>query len=211
MKQLTLIVVFAILTASLSFAQENNTRTKKPSQALMQNDFQGGYGGLSIFYFTGRMAHKDAFPTEQSGTYTEPKSAGTFFLAYARQINSVVSTGLLFGVQNFAYTGEQSHPQSTVSANDLLLSGIGRVTFSYVNRPAVRIYSGIGIGVTLDFGRATVYGGKEFTERKIWPAGQLTFMGVRFGREFGGFLEFGMGSYGVINAGLSYRFADESE
>jgi hypothetical protein len=33
-------------------------------------------------------------------------------------------------------------------------------------------------------------------------------MGLRFGRAFGGFVEFGFGTYGIVNAGLSYKFKD---
>lgn len=94
-----------------------------------------------------------------------------------------------------------------IVSDDRLITGIARVTFCYLSKPMIRMYSGIGIGLTIDFGRATADGAVT-TERKLWPGGQLTLMGLRVGRAFGGFLEFGFGSYGIMNAGLSYKFKD---
>jgi hypothetical protein len=119
----------------------------------------------------------------------------------------------MFGYQNFHYTGKGHQNYNgndsllSLTSDDRLVTGIARVSFCYLNKPFVRMYSGIGIGITIDFGKATV-NGVATTERKLWPGGQLTLMGLRFGRAFGGFLEFGFGSYGILNAGLSYKFAD---
>ena len=117
----------------------------------------------------------------------------------------------MFGYQNFHYTGKgklsNNSDTAKITADDRLVTGIARVTFCYLNKPFIRMYSGIGIGLTIDFGKATV-NGESTSERKLWPGGELTLMGLRFGRAFGGFLEFGFGSYGILNAGLSYKFAD---
>jgi len=126
--------------------------------------------------------------------------------------------GFLFGFQEFSYTGITHYTsyysgygndstQLKLSSNDILLTGIARVQFNYVNKPFIKMYSGIGIGITVNFGKGKI-GSDEYSERKIWPGGQLTLMGMRIGRALGGFFEFGFGSYGIINAGLSYKFKD---
>jgi hypothetical protein len=224
MKKLVFIV-FLLMICSFSFAQSTETTAKasvKGGQMVLYNDFYAGYGGLSIFYFTGRMNHSSDYPTESGGysysynytkTFTEPESAGTFYLGYARSLNRVVSMGFMFGFQNFNYTGKGKLTNNGVDSalvitqDDRLLTGTARVTFCYLNKPSVRMYSGIGIGLTIDFGKAVVNGEKT-TERKLWPGGQLTLVGLRFGRALGGFVEFGFGSYGILNAGLSYKFSD---
>jgi hypothetical protein len=228
-KILTIAILLTIVVQGPVFSQtteKQESGTEKQSQAGLFNDFYGGYGAGSIFYFTGRMKHTGDYPTEMSSyngrylsgeTFTNPNSAGTFYLGYGRSLNNVVSMGFLFGFQSFSYTGTAAYSTNygypvdstpvKLSSHDILLSGIARVQFCYVNKPMIRMYSGIGIGITVNFGTGKIQD-YEFSERKLWPAGQLTLMGLRFGRAFGGFFEFGFGSYGIINAGLSYKFKD---
>ncbi len=226
MKKVSLILMVFMLTGLTTFSQKAETKNEdsRTSQATLYNDFYGGYGALSIFYFTGRMKHKSEYPTESGGysvdginysnkKFTEPQSVGNFYIGYARSLNRVVSVGFKFGYQEFHYRGTAQHSENgtnafvPITATDQLISGIAKVTFCYLNASSVRLYSGFGLGLTIDFGKATI-DGQEFTERKLWPGGELTLMGLRFGRTFGGFLEFGFGSYGILNAGLSYKFAD---
>lgn len=219
MKNLFPLLMIFMLMCSVSFSQNAETTAKtstKTSQTTLYNDFYAGYGALSIFYFTGRMAHSSDYPTKtvSNAKFTEPQSAGNFCIGFARSLNKVVSVGFKFGYQNFHYTGTahmilngNNSDTSKIIADDRLVTGIARLTFCYLNRPYIRMYSGIGIGLTIDFGRVTV-NGEPTSERKLWPGGELTLMGLRFGRAFGGFVEFGFGSYGIVNAGLSYKFAD---
>ena len=228
MKAISSLAILLIIGITCStFAQSTekpSTIAEKTNQASRFNELYGGYGAGSIFYFTGRMNHTDGYVTEMysyengslnNKTFTTPSSSGTFFLGYGRSLNEVISMGFLFGFQNFSYTGKAHYVNSIsgvdsvvhITNNDYLLSGIARVLFSYVNKPAIRLYSGIGIGITVDFGKGKL-GEDEYSEHRLWPAGQLTLMGLRFGRAFGGFFEFGFGSYGIINAGISYKFKD---
>ncbi len=224
MKKITLLFIFAFfIILSTSFGQDQGQPVSRNSQADLLNEVYAGYGAGSIFYFTGRMYHSSSYPSEfyeyngqsLSWKYTNPSSAGTFYLGYSRSLNYVVSMGFLFGFQQFTYSGtatgynydNANQTKYQLENSDILLTGIARVTFSYVNKPIVRMYSGIGMGLTIDFGSAT-FDGQQYTERKLWPGGQLTLMGIRFGRALGGYFEFGFGSFGIINAGVSYRFHD---
>jgi hypothetical protein len=230
MKKTCTIILLLVGISWSTFAQSsgnNSSGTEKTNQAGLFNEIYAGYGAGSIFYFTGRMKHTGDYPTEMTSyngsylgqkTFTTPSSPGTFFIGYGRTLNRVVSMGILFGFQRFTYTGtthytsyyEGSYSDSSkvkLSSDDILLTGIARLLFSYVNKPSVRVYSGIGIGFTVNFGTGKI-SDYEYSERRIWPGGQLTLMGVRFGRAFGGFFEFGFGSFGIINAGISYKFKD---
>jgi hypothetical protein len=208
MKTILLLVICVIaISINAVFAQDEDQPKSKHGQSVLFNDVYLGYGAGGLFYWTGRMAHSSGFPSEQgSQNFTEPSSAGALLLGYSRTLNRVVSMGFLFGFQDFTYTGTTTQGLQT-DYNDLLLEGIARVTFCYLNKPAIRMYSGIGIGITMNFGTAT-QPGKSFTDRKLYPGGQLTLMGIRFGRALGGFVEFGIGTIGIVNAGISYKFAD---
>jgi hypothetical protein len=222
-------ILLSLIVTTSGFTQTESkpeNKSGKQGQNLLFNDFYFGYGAGSIFYFTGRMKHSDTYPTEWdyynsnplSKSYGVPSSFGTITLGYQRCLNRVVSLGIMFGFQDFHYT-EQATEQvyqngvyyntltHTIKNNDILLSGSARVLFSYVNKPSIRIYSGVALGITVDFGRAT-FDDLEYADNKLWPGGQLTLMGIRYGRAFGGFFEFGFGSYGIINAGISYKLAD---
>lgn len=224
MKQLAGFLIFIIFSCP-SFSQETTTPNVKPAktgQDLLFNEVYSGYGAGSIFYFTGRMNHSYEYEsrfTQYNGNYysieyTNPKSFGTLFAGYSRSLNRVISMGFIFGYQSFTYTGELSQSAGSSSSytmenTDILLTGIARFTFSYLNKPHIRMYSGIGIGVTVGFGKEILQEGlDEYSEMKLYPSGQATFMGVRFGGAFGGFFEFGIGTIGILNAGLSYKFSD---
>jgi hypothetical protein len=223
---LSILLIIILTTTGFPQTESKPENTgNRQGQNLLFNDFYLGYGAGSIFYFTGRMKHSDSYPTEWdsyngnllSTTYGVPSSFGTITFGYQRCLNRVVSLGIMFGFQDFYYTGdaiEENHqngvPSYTphnIKNNDILLSGSARVLFSYVNKPSIRIYSGVALGITVDFGRAT-FDDQEYADNKLWPGGQLTLMGIRYGRAFGGFFEFGFGSYGIINAGISYKLAD---
>jgi hypothetical protein len=69
------------------------------------------------------------------------------------------------------------------------------------------MYSGAAIGISVDFAKEYI-GDNKYTDRKVVPAVQMTLMGLRFGRSLGGFVEFGYGSFGIANFGLSYKISD---
>lgn len=227
MKKTLILFLLALGCFSTTLVAQTDVPTKT-HQGDLVNEFYGGYGAGSVFYFTGKLNHSSDYPTEMYSynngyltdmDLTQPTSAGTLFLGYGRSLNKVISMGFMFGYQGFSYSGEarqSSYDQwgnylydtiYSVTSHDNLLSGVARVQFAYVNKPFIRMYSGVAIGVTVDFAKGTI-GNDEYTERKLMPAGQLTLMGLRFGRSFGGFFEFGFGSYGIINAGVSYKIKD---
>jgi len=80
--------------------------------------------------------------------------------------------------------------------------------YRYVNQCIVQVYSGFGLGYT--------YGTEELTppsELGTEPASgdvsnvayQLNVVGVRIGKKFAGFAEFGYGYKGIVNIGFSIQ------
>ena len=81
--------------------------------------------------------------------------------------------------------------------------------YRYVNQGIVQVYSGLGLGFT--------YGTEELTpppsELGVVPttgdvssvAYQINAIGIRFGKKFAGFVEFGYGYKGIFNIGFSVQ------
>ena len=202
-----------MLISSFLFSQTDLTTVTtntKTSQSTLTNDFYIGYGGLSVFYFSGQLVTN--FNLDYNvGNLSDPSSPGCIYIGYSRILNKVISTGFMFGYQDFQSTGTATKYESNstfpATVDDRLLMGIAKITFTYVSKPFIHMYSGVGMGITMDFATEKA-NGESSSDRKLFPAGQLTLMGLRLGRAFGGFIEFGVGTYGILNAGLSYRLAD---
>ncbi len=168
------------------------------------NEFYGGYGTGSIYYFTGNINHHF-----DNGMYeyqeSDPNSIGSFFVGYNRTLNRVISLGFAFCYMNFSHTGKDHETQQSYKIVDNFYTGITRVTFCYLDKPIIRMYCGVGIGISVILGNTT-WKGEDYTDRKILPAGQLTLFGIRVGKALAGFGEFGVGTNSIIQAGISYRF-----
>jgi hypothetical protein len=199
-----------------SFGQKTGqdvVKSAKKDQSKLYNDVNIAYGVGSLYLFTGDVNHSYNYGGyHPTGNMSDVRSIGAFLIGYNRMVSRVVMVGFVASYINVNYTsnisGYENGYQGNATYNDNLFSGIARVTFNYVNKPSVRVYSGAGMGITVDLSNVTVPGMEKETDRKILPAGQLTFMGVRFGRSFGGFCEFGIGTNSIISAGLNYQFGD---
>jgi hypothetical protein len=202
------ILALFILSANSSVFSQDPHSLDRP------NELYGGYGAFSVYYFTGNISHDYQYADSYYyySDENDPSSAGTFFLGYNRQVNKVISVGVVFSYMHTTNTlsGYYSYYDSVTSigtTKDNLLSGLSKVNFTYMNKPFLKLYSGVAIGVTIDLNKATI-DGREYTDRKIMPAGQLTLFGIRAGKALGGFLEFGVGTNGIVTAGISYKIKD---
>lgn len=203
---LTILLACAMLAPFTVYSQES-------SQADRPNELYGGYGAFSVYYFNNHTSHEYA----SGGSYYyyesgDPSSAGTLFLGYNRHMNKFISAGIVFSYMYATnnLTGEYNYYDSLVrtgTSADHLISCVSRLNFTYLTKPYLKVYSGVAIGVTVDLNKATI-DGVEYSDRKIKPAGQLTLFGIRAGKALGGFLEFGVGSNGIITAGISYKIKD---
>lgn len=76
--------------------------------------------------------------------------------------------------------------------------------FYYVRNPKFALYGNVGLGVTIF--KAT--DDQDYNDRAASFAFQVTPIAMRVGRDFGFVLEFGFGSQGFVNGGVSYRHYD---
>ena len=80
--------------------------------------------------------------------------------------------------------------------------------FNYVYKPSWQLYGYLGLGTTIvSFADATFDNGTKVNVSRVpYINVHVTPIGVRFGKEFGGFAELGYGYKGILNAGFTYRF-----
>ena len=218
------IVLTIILSVSISaqVIEQPPATNNKVDQSKLYNDVYLSYGIGSLYIFTGKVSHSYS-QYSNAGYYgnsstTDASSFGTFMIGYNRMINHVIMIGFSLSYLNVNYStnyDSTSYYQGydyagRVDYNDNLFNGMAKITFNYVNKPLVRVYSGFGLGITVDLSSAMGNNASDVkqTAKKIIPAGQLTFLGVRFGRTLGGFCEFGIGTNSIIAAGINYQFGD---
>ncbi len=114
-------------------------------------------------------------------------------------ISMNVGMNHMWGDKINPFNGEQT---GKVTADVLYL--VPEARFTYMNRPAVRLYSGIGLGAGFCFDRK--FGRKDFEmENSILP--QVTLFGAEFGKRLIGFYELSVGGmYSGVRGGIGYRF-----
>ena len=211
-------IALSMFSFLASFGQKTGqdvARSTKKDQSKLYNDVNIAYGIGSLYIFTGNVNHSYPTYNSYSTQRTDINSMGTLMIGYNRMLTKTIMIGFVASYFNCTYKKTYnnyggSNNTGTATFNDNLLNGIARITFNYVNKPVVRVYSSFGMGITVDLSnaRGDYAGSQKETDRKILPAGQITFMGVRFGRSFGGFVEFGIGTNAIITGGLNYQFGD---
>jgi hypothetical protein len=77
------------------------------------------------------------------------------------------------------------------------------VRFSYFNRPLIRLYSALGLGIGFKSGGWSSDNNNSST---YYTSGQATFFGVSVGKKLVASWELGIGSMGIATMGIGYRF-----
>jgi len=145
----------------------------------------------------------DLFP-QQLYVRDNYQSYGALFFTYHYIFkNNVTVLGFSFGLSNSTskiynvgqYEGELSRKFYT---------GAIDWAYRYYNRGPIQLYSGLGLGFT--FGKETFTPNEvvqSSTGNKSSIAYQINAFGIRIGKKFGGFIEFGYGYKGIVNLGFS--------
>lgn len=94
------------------------------------------------------------------------------------------------------YSGDFAYRENTCS-----ISVMPYVRFNWLYRNWVRMYSGIGIGIS-----AVVDQDNMSTWSGVRLAGSITPIGIAVGRYFYGLAELSIGTTGLVTVGIGYRF-----
>jgi len=141
----------------------------------------------------------------EPGTY----HAFTPFLSYRYCFTERFSLGGTFAFDvNSVKVFNSATPDQKREINRYFMTFAMEPKFNYVSKPAFQLYGYLGLGATIvTFADATFDDGSkaEITRLPYFNV-HFTPIGMRFGKEVGGFLEFGYGYKGILNAGVSFRF-----
>lgn len=91
-----------------------------------------------------------------------------------------------------------------------VLTFMPTIRFTWLDRPAIRLYSSAGLGGAMYLGR-TFQNIDSERYRGYTVSMQITPLGIAFGRSFFGYVEGGFGAHGWIVAGFGYRFNDRTK
>ena len=92
--------------------------------------------------------------------------------------------------------------------NRQYITGAIEFEYRYVNQGPVQVYSGLGLGYTYGTEKLTPppeLGTSSESGNISSIAYQVNAVGVRIGKKFGGYAEFGYGYKGIVNIGLSLQ------
>lgn len=224
-KKFTLFLLLAVSVLMMQ-AQEEIDKSAWKTQ-LPRHDIQFGIsdplisGFITENYCIFSKFYGDAFvnscPVDwfaAPDVYVGPtRTTGTLHLGYTYRVAKWCSVGTIA-----SYTGFFSNVRDRVT-NDICIQKkehwitvMPTVRFSWFNRPCVTMYSGLGMGVSIDVSKRTtngLNGWYDFNYSSTTSAAlalQATFFGVQAGRKWYGFAEIGLGMRGIVTAGFGYHF-----
>lgn len=135
-------------------------------------------------------------------SYSDRVYIQAFSVGYMQEL----SRWLALGVQT-SYSGIYQSQRLDGMTTDRLykqrLALYPLVRFTYLNRPMVRLYSGVGLGVGMTWEREFFDPDVRYS---VYPTGQVTFFGVSVGRQLFANWELGYGAKGYLTLGMGYRW-----
>lgn len=214
-------LIALLLAISISgFSQE---RKLKPI-FTPEHEFRLGIGAWPLMYGYVIFLGNDylEFPHGRYGDQSMAYDRGLFYagperimgsisLAYTYNLKKWVSVGGTFSYAGlyrnyFDRVTVDKKKVGSENVHDFCLTPM--VRFTYLNRKYVRLYSQVGLGIGIGVNADNINNHK-FSDSKVHVSGQATLFGVAVGNRFFGFAEYGVGTQGLINAGIGYRFINK--
>lgn len=128
---------------------------------------------------------------------------GAIGIGYNRYLSPRWTLGAVANYHGFRTTLNFENGQTSY-LNDDFYTFLVQTDIRWVNQPGVQLYSGLGLGAT--YWRSGYKEPSNNTISNLFFNLQFTPLGIRVGKSIGGFLEFGLGSNGLICGGLSGKF-----
>lgn len=208
-----------LLVAQASYGQYNYNYNNSDDD-FRRNEVYGQYGVITVQsgIIVTRIFLADLFAKalneviEDFGAegldYTRDVRAtrGAIGLGYNRYLAPRWTVGAMTNYQGFRTTMTFENSQE-LYLKDNFYTFLLRTDYRWVNQPAVQLYSGIAMGGTLWVSK---YEAAQVNAAKGFSTGffnmQVTPLGVRVGKQIGGFVEFGLGTNGLLVGGISGKF-----
>lgn len=131
--------------------------------------------------------------------------SGAWFLTYKYGVSYRLDLGLTAGLDrvkgNLLWDDEL---QGTFRQGHYTTAA--EMTYRWVKKDLFTLYSGLGLGYTFTSIITDPIAGESEKTNSGHATGQMNLLGLRIGKKFGVFTEFGFGYKGIINLGASYKF-----
>lgn len=140
--------------------------------------------------------------------YTPDSYTGGLFLTYHRSSNNnKIRYGIAIGYDAIKGSFENQSGSKKGTFKNANTTIATEIVVAYLNKPNFRLYGLAGGGYTFNkYENTVISGGSENEQvRGSHVNFQLTPLGAAFGKQFGGFLELGLGYKGLLNIGLFAR------
>lgn len=205
MKKLVLTLFAAVLLAMPSQAQSLY-------RDIHRNDISTGYS-FSLLNSTVQLIDKLTFLVKSDSETGEAVfgirsggSVGVLNVAYERRLNSYLSLGASFGVNQASIDviGEGGARAHLASGGIYFGMVTGRFDWFHIPNDFFSMYSKLGMGAMLVHGdllQGFLVGGST-----LLPTLHATFIGMEMGRQIGMFAELGLGIQGILQLGIRARF-----
>lgn len=174
---------------------------------VQRHDIMGSYGIVTTDQVVDLLA--DLLVTLFSfGEYSKDNYAysGALFLTYKNSVTHRLNIGATIGldrvngdlINDQIKYGEFSTTHVTVA---------GEADLRWVKKDFFEMYTGLGLGYTFSEDKGSISATNETDILNTGHANlQFDLLGLRVGRNFGGFIETGFGYKGILNFGISYQF-----
>ena len=163
-----------------------------------------GYGTIGFFSALGSAFSHHPIDMQMYGIYG---------VHYYYQVKPWCQIGVKMTVELAKTTCFADTMRAAVTAVDhyALVSLMPSVRFTYLNRPWVRLYSGVDVGCAYLWTGTTTYNGKsdsgeKGTDNNFLFAFNATIFGVNVGKKFYGLFELNAGYDAMVKIGIGARF-----
>lgn len=215
MKAKKIIILLALYIApALMFGQTNSPFPPQHSQ--LRNEIGISAGPLSGFssLIIAVSASLIIPPSAISGKGFDIQNYGSYGLHYYHQIKPWLQVGGKISAEAFSYLNYTDTTLSVLAKkeNFIFLNITPSVRFTYLNRPWVRLYSGIDLGLGMILGRyqnsnnTNETSSEDTKNNPFYPAVNITPIGISVGKGFFGMLETNIGTDSFIKIGIGARW-----
>ena len=188
-KIITVVLTFFFISVSaFSQSSSNNNEIRLSFSDGIPFELGSALGNVFVGVFTNKRV------TESSGT-------GHWSLAYRNYTSSRIAVGGDVTFQSVSYDFEYKNSDETGSERINFISVMPAFEFTYYQNNLIRLYGAALAGITI-LNMQT----DSSDDSNVMFAFQVNPVGVRIGKQFGGFLELGAGSKGFITLGASVVF-----
>ena len=185
----------------------NSTAQVNHERNYSKNEIYGSYGAASAQEIASFFDNMLAFPISFFLLSAESHSpVGPIMVGYRHYLNKQISIGIMGSYTAYKTDYRYTLKDSVIgTTDDKFYTVMVRGDYNFVNADYFQMYSGLSVGLTnfkSNYADSTSSSGVSTTHL----AYQVNVVGVRFGKNFGAFIELGFGYNGIFNGGISYKF-----